>query len=83
MPESPCFPPNARPVEIVAFPAVQLLDVAGPLQVFASANDLALEVGRAAPYAPRVVAPGEATVASPGWAFLLDRCPNRRRRSIP
>ena len=39
MPMNPRFPPNPpRVVEILAFPAVQLLDVAGPLQVFASAN---------------------------------------------
>ena len=31
--------PKGRIVEIVAFPDVQLLDVTGPLQVFASAND--------------------------------------------
>jgi transcriptional regulator GlxA family with amidase domain len=28
-----------RRIEILAFPDVQLLDIAGPLQVFASAND--------------------------------------------
>ena len=39
-----------RRVEIVAFPQVQLLDVSGPLQVFASANDHALERGAPAPY---------------------------------
>ncbi|HZF35935.1 MAG TPA: GlxA family transcriptional regulator, partial [Candidatus Angelobacter sp.] len=41
MPKNPRFTPN-RPlrIELLAFPDVQLLDVAGPLQVFASANDL-------------------------------------------
>ena len=43
-------PPNAtRMIEILAFPAVQLLDVTGPLQVFASANDLMATTGEAPP----------------------------------
>ena len=33
--------PARRRIEILAFQDVQLLDVAGPLQVFASTNDLA------------------------------------------
>jgi transcriptional regulator GlxA family with amidase domain len=54
MPINPRFAPHsARRVEILAFPSVQLLDVAGPLQVFASANDLA-RAGR--PYEPRIIA---------------------------
>ena len=41
MPKTPRFAPERfRRIEILAFPDVQLLDVAGPLQVFASANDL-------------------------------------------
>ncbi|HVB69169.1 MAG TPA: DJ-1/PfpI family protein, partial [Acetobacteraceae bacterium] len=62
MPDSPRFPPIAprnptppRGIEVLAFPSVQLLDVAGPLQVFATTNDLA---GEAPPYALRVVAAG-------------------------
>ncbi len=70
MPKDPRFPPkqrdqdlrgqnpraqNPRSVEILAYPAVQLLDVAGPLQVFATANELAATRGEAALYAPRVV----------------------------
>jgi transcriptional regulator GlxA family with amidase domain len=59
MPKSPRFAPNAvRLIEVLAFPSVQLLDVAGPLQVFASANDLAAEAGTMPPYALRVVAKG-------------------------
>lgn len=34
------LPDAARTIEILVFPGCQLLDVAGPLQVFASANDL-------------------------------------------
>ncbi len=59
MPDSPRFPPVApRSIEVLAFPSVQLLDVAGPLQVFASTNDLAGGTGEAPPYALRVVAAG-------------------------
>lgn len=59
MTKAPPLPPYpSRRVEILAFPQVQLLDVAGPLQVFATANDLAAGIApaRAAPYAPVVVA---------------------------
>lgn len=59
MPKTPRFPPNAtRVVDILAYPAVQLLDVAGPLQVLATANELVAERGEAPPYAPRVVSAG-------------------------
>jgi transcriptional regulator GlxA family with amidase domain len=41
MPKSPRFSPNpVRVIDVLAYPAVQLLDVTGPVQVFASANDL-------------------------------------------
>jgi len=40
MPKNPPFALNRmRRIEILAFPDVQLLDVAGPLQLFASVND--------------------------------------------
>src|ERR1700742_3975560 len=56
-PKTPRSPPNdIRIVEVLAFPAVQLLDVTGPIQVFASANRFMVEAGNAAPYAIRVVA---------------------------
>ncbi|WP_206612688.1 GlxA family transcriptional regulator [Paenirhodobacter populi] len=50
------MPNSPRPVEILAFPDVQLLDVAGPLQVFATANDQLAQSGGAPAYAIRVVA---------------------------
>ncbi|KAB0663158.1 GlxA family transcriptional regulator, partial [Burkholderia territorii] len=50
------MPAAPRSIVVLAFPRAQLLDVTGPLQVFASVNELALERGRPAPYAPRVVA---------------------------
>jgi transcriptional regulator GlxA family with amidase domain len=68
------FPPNGtRVVEVMAYPAVQLLDVTGPLQVFASANDVMVRAGEAPPYAIRLVAPGgHHVVASAGIAIVAD-----------
>ncbi|MFK0686971.1 GlxA family transcriptional regulator [Mesorhizobium sp. IMUNJ 23033] len=45
-----------RRIEILAYPDVQLLDVSGPLQVFASANDFKLQAGEPAAYEVVVVA---------------------------
>jgi transcriptional regulator GlxA family with amidase domain len=65
MPKTPRSTPNSvRVIEVLAFPSVQLLDVTGPLQVFASANDLVVEGGGMAPYALRVVAQGGERVTS-------------------
>ncbi|HTZ79106.1 MAG TPA: DJ-1/PfpI family protein [Stellaceae bacterium] len=77
MPISPRFPPSPpRTVEILAFPGVQLLDVAGPLQVFASANDIARERGDAPPYRPKVVAAeGTAVTASAGLGLVAASLP--------
>jgi transcriptional regulator GlxA family with amidase domain len=59
MPKSPRFSPNpVRVIDVLAYPAVQLLDVTGPVQVFASANDLVTGAGGARPYELRVVAQG-------------------------
>src|SRR5258708_12534251 len=64
MPKAPRFQPNpvrgnaARIVEVLAYPSVQLLDVTGPLQVFASANDHVAQAGGTPPYVLRVVAKG-------------------------
>lgn len=55
-----------RRIEILAYPEVQLLDVAGPLQVFASANDAARTKGVPVPYAPVVVAAEPRVVTSSG-----------------
>ncbi len=67
-PSSPQIaPPSPRRIEILAFPAVQLLDVAGPLQVFSTACDLAADPRSAAgvpPYEPVVVAAGPGGVAA-------------------
>jgi transcriptional regulator GlxA family with amidase domain len=71
MPKSPRFSPNAvRVIEVLAYPAVQLLDVAGPVQVFASANDIVTGTGGAPPYVLRVVAQGgESVTATAGMAL--------------
>jgi transcriptional regulator GlxA family with amidase domain len=78
MPNSPHFPPNApRVIELLAFPSVQLLDVAGPLQVFASANEIAGNGrGQDAPYILRVVARSdESVVTSSGLGFAVKPLP--------
>jgi transcriptional regulator GlxA family with amidase domain len=66
------FPPDAsRVVEILAFQGVQLLDVTGPLQVFASANDFMADAGESRPYEIRLVAPdGPVIEASSGVALV-------------
>jgi transcriptional regulator GlxA family with amidase domain len=68
MPKSPRSSPKAiRLIEVLAYPAVQLLDVTGPIQVFASANDFVVAGGGAPPYLIKVVAPGgEGATASAG-----------------
>jgi transcriptional regulator GlxA family with amidase domain len=77
MPKSPRSPPNTiRIVEVLAYPAVQLLDVTGPLQVFASANDLVAEAGGTAPYRLRVVAKGgQGVTASAGIGISTSPLP--------
>jgi transcriptional regulator GlxA family with amidase domain len=71
MPKSPRSSPNPiRVIDVLAFPAVQLLDVTGPVQVFASANDLVAGAGGTRPYLLRVVAQGgESVTASAGVAL--------------
>jgi transcriptional regulator GlxA family with amidase domain len=72
MPKTPRFPPSdARTVEVLAYPSVQLLDVTGPLQVFATTNDLAAHAGVPAPYDIRVVAQGAAGVMSTSGLGLM------------
>ncbi|WNJ92946.1 GlxA family transcriptional regulator [Bosea sp. 685] len=60
------MPNLPRRVEILTFPKAQLLDVAGPLQVFATANDLARVERGALPYEPVVVADGERVMTTAG-----------------
>jgi transcriptional regulator GlxA family with amidase domain len=64
-PKSPQIPPKLPiRIELLAFPDVQLLDVAGPLQVFSSANERLTRHGHEPTYAMRIVAPGSALVLS-------------------
>ncbi|WP_407166804.1 GlxA family transcriptional regulator [Bradyrhizobium sp. ORS 111] len=77
-PNSPRFSPNgSRLVEVLAYPAVQLLDVTGPLQVFASANALLAKAGNAEPYTVRVVAKDGPTIeASAGVGLAVHSLPS-------
>ena len=72
-PKRPRSQPNdSRLVEVVAFPSVQLLDVTGPLQVFASANAMMAKDGKPEPYIVRIVARDGPTVeASAGVGLAV------------
>ncbi|MBO0754295.1 MAG: GlxA family transcriptional regulator [Bradyrhizobiaceae bacterium] len=89
MPNTPRFPPTRstristlqrtpRRVEILAFPKVQLLDVAGPLQVFATANELASHDG-APPYSAVVVALAPSVVTTAGLELSTEPALSIRR----
>jgi transcriptional regulator GlxA family with amidase domain len=77
-PITPQIPPSApRRVEILAFPDVQMLDVAGPAEVFATANEEAAKRRAPAPYDIRVVAPdGVRIAATSGLAFATEPLPD-------
>jgi transcriptional regulator GlxA family with amidase domain len=68
------MPASLHIVEVLAYPSVQLLDVTGPLQVFASANDL----GARPQYQFRVVSPsGGMVTASAGIGLATAPMPRR------
>lgn len=70
------MPSQPKTIYVLAFAKVQLLDVTGPLQVFASANDLARQQGLPPPYAPRVIAAqSEPVMSSAGLALVADPLP--------
>ena len=72
-PKNPRIPPSElRRVEIVAFPSVQLLDVAGPLQVFAAANQHLAEKGLPKVYDVHIVGPSEQITATAGLIFAAE-----------
>lgn len=57
-PNRPTIPPDVqREIEILAFPDLQLLDLAGATQVFAAANEIRCKAAAQAPYRLRVVSP--------------------------
>jgi len=63
-------------VWIVVFPNFLLLDATGPVQVFSSANDEAIDAGLPAPYRVRIAAPGGgAVVSSSGVSLLAEPLP--------
>lgn len=67
--------PKQRRIEILTFPRGQLLDVAGPLQVFATANDLARLAGRPLPYETAVVAAEGRVVTSARLELVAEPLP--------
>ncbi|MBB5444712.1 transcriptional regulator GlxA family with amidase domain [Paraburkholderia sp. WSM4177] len=58
-------------IVLLAFPNMQLLDVTGPLQVFASANELVAQRGLDELYSPRVVAAEAGPVTSSSGLAVL------------
>jgi transcriptional regulator GlxA family with amidase domain len=77
-PKNPQIPPLAmRRVDVLAFPDVQLLDVAGPVEVFHAANDQAARRHASSPYAIRLIAPGGGRIsATSGVAFATEPLPD-------
>jgi transcriptional regulator GlxA family with amidase domain len=83
MPKSPrSSPTSIRAIEVLTFPAVQLLDVTGPVQVFASANDLVANAGGAPPYRLRLVTQGEQGVVSSAGVTLATGPLSRRSEAL-
>lgn len=74
MSKNPRIPPIPRAIEIVAFPGANLLDVTGPLQVFASANDAM--PGPPPAYDIDLVARASPVVTSSGIALLAQPLPD-------
>ena len=73
---SPRFMPNTlRRIEILTFDQAQLLDVAGPLQVFATANDLSAAAGEAPPYHMVVMAEHSPVKTTSGLELATSRLP--------
>jgi len=71
MPKSPRSSPNPiRVIEVPTFPAVQLLDVTGPVQVFTSANDFVANAGGTPPYRLKLVTLGDESVLSSAGVAL-------------
>ena len=78
----PRSPDSAHRITIVAFAPAQLLDVTGPLEVFASANGVASRAGRAPHYAIEVVAPEAGALATTcGIPIVAGRLPGPRARA--
>lgn len=84
IPPKPRFPTDGAPhrVTIVAFAPAQLLDVTGPLEVFAGANGAASRAGRAPPYRIEVVAAEAGALATTsGIPIVATRLPGPRAQA--
>src|ERR1700728_748879 len=79
MPKSPPYPANTvRVIDVLTYPAVQLLDVTGPVQVFASANDVVARAGGSRPYLVKVVSQrGAGVTASAGVVLAAGQLTQR------
>ncbi|MEJ8476342.1 GlxA family transcriptional regulator [Roseibium algae] len=62
-------------IEVLMFPNSQILDVVGPLQVFASVNDLETAKGRPALYDPVVIGKDSNMSSSSGLALVVQPLP--------
>ena len=83
-PAAPRLADGAAPhrVAIVAFAPAQLLDVTGPLEVFAGANGAMSRAGRAPPYELAVVAAEAGALATTsGVPLVATRLPGPRARA--
>ncbi|WP_407866577.1 GlxA family transcriptional regulator [Phyllobacterium phragmitis] len=70
------MPNELTRIEILAFPDVQLLDVAGPLQVFSTANEILKAEGMQAHYEITVVGKHADTLTSSGLAIATHQLPS-------
>lgn len=69
-------PTMPRIIHVLTFPNAQVLDVTGPLQVFATTNDLARQRGLPLPYAVSVIAAQtEPVMTSAGLALVAEPLP--------
>jgi transcriptional regulator GlxA family with amidase domain len=83
MPKSRQSSPNlVRIVDMLIFPGVQLLDVTGPFQVFASANDIVEAAGGARPYQLRLMAQDDGAVTSTAGVVLAATSLSRRDEAL-
>lgn len=72
MPNSPHILPSvSRTIEFVVFPDIQILDLTGPLQVFACANELSKIDQPMPPYTLKVVSVGGGAVQSSAGLPIL------------
>jgi transcriptional regulator GlxA family with amidase domain len=67
---------SERRVDLLAFQNFQLLDIAGPMQVFATANRVLEDAGRAPVYRLRIIARQGQTMAWAGLTLLSEPLPD-------